>query len=81
MHIASYLGVVDDKETKNYQKSPYDLPMIVRAVQVTSKKEAYSNQDFDEGNKIENVNYEDLKSLTEPQYRAIRYLIKQRDAK
>lgn len=81
MHIASYLGVVDDKETKNYQKSPYDLPMIVRAVQVTSKKEAYGNQDFDEGNKIENVNYEDLKSLTEPQYRAIRYLIKQRDAK
>ena len=81
MHVASYLGVVDNKETKNYQKSPYDLPMIVRAVQVTSKKDAYGSQDLDEGNKIENVNYEDLKSLTEPQYRAIRYLIKQRDAK
>ena len=77
MHVASYLGVADSHSPHSYPKSPYDLPLVVRAVQVTRKKDAYLSEERDETVKMESVNYENLSKLTEPQYRAIRYLIRQ----
>ena len=41
MHVASYLGIADKDSKRDYPKSPYDLPVVVRAVQVTRKKDAY----------------------------------------
>jgi len=79
MHVASYLGIVDKKRTRSYPRSPYDLPVVVRALQVTSDKDAYQSSERDDEGKIDEANYEELHSLTEPQYRAIRYLIRQRD--
>lgn len=77
MHVASYLGVADQHAQKKYPSSPYDLPLIVRAVQVTRRKDAYKSDERDEDGKIDSANYENLKQLTEPQHRAIRYLIRQ----
>lgn len=75
MHIAAYLGV---KTGTGYPTSPYDLPLVSRAVQVTRKKDAYvSEAREDEGKLTQSVDYSELKNLTEPQHRAIRYLIKQ----
>ncbi|RMG28153.1 MAG: hypothetical protein D6732_19075 [Methanobacteriota archaeon] len=75
MHIAAYLGV---KTGTGYPTSPYDLPLVSRAVQVTRKKDAYiSDVREDEGKLAQTVDYSELKDLTEPQHRAIRYLIKQ----
>jgi hypothetical protein len=77
MHVASYLGVADKVSKRVYPKSPYDLPVIVRAVQVTRRKDAYKSTERDEEGKIDTANYENLEKLTEPQHRAIRYLIRQ----
>ena len=81
MHVASYLGVADTSKARSYPRSPYDLPVIVRAIQVSSRKDAYQSEEREEDGKIDEANYESLKGLTEPQYRAIRYLIRQRDVK
>ncbi len=77
MHVASYLGIADEKN-RRYPRSPYDLPVVVRAIQVTRRKGAYKSEvrEDDEG-KIDLANYEHLSKLTEPQHRAIRYLIRQ----
>lgn len=77
MHVASYLGIADKTPKREYPKSPYDLPVIVRAIQVTRKKDAYKSSERDESGKIDTANYEHLEKLTEPQHRAIRYLIRQ----
>lgn len=77
MHVASYLGIADKTSKRDYPKSPYDLPVVVRAVQVTRKKDAYKSVERDDGGKIDTANYENLEKLTEPQHRAIRYLIRQ----
>jgi hypothetical protein len=78
MHVASYLGIADKTSKKEYPKSPYDLPVVVRAVQVTRKKDAYKSDEREEDSaKIDTANYENLSKLTEPQHRAIRYLIRQ----
>ncbi|MFV2016548.1 MAG: hypothetical protein ACC656_14045, partial [Candidatus Heimdallarchaeota archaeon] len=77
MHVASYLGVADKTQKREYPKSPYDLPVVVRAVQVTRRKDAYKSSERDDTGRIDSANYENLKKLTEPQYRAIRYLIRQ----
>ncbi len=77
MHVASYLGVADKTTDRRYPSSPYDLPLIVRAVQVTKRKGAYKSDERDEDGKIDTANYEHLQKLTEPQHRAIRYLIRQ----
>ncbi len=75
MHIASYLGV---RTGTGYPSSPYDLPLVTRAVQVTKSKDAYvSEVREDEGKLDQTVDYSQLKNLTEPQHRAIRYLIRQ----
>lgn len=75
MHIAAYLGV---KTGTGYPTSPYDLPLVSRAVQVTRRKDAYiSEVREDEGKLSQMADYSELKNLTEPQHRAIRYLIKQ----
>ena len=77
MHIASYLGVADKTSQKKYPLSPYDLPLVIRAIQVTRKKGAYKSDERDEDAKIDTVNYDNLEKLTDPQHRAIRYLIRQ----
>ncbi len=77
MHVASYLGIADREVKRVYPKSPYDLPVVVRAVQVTRKKDAYVSLEREDGGKIDTANYENLSKLTEPQHRAIRYLIRQ----
>ncbi len=78
MHIASYIGV---KNTDRYPKSPYDLPLITRAIQVSKKKDAYlSVLREEEGKLSETADYSKLKGLSEPQHRAIRYLIRQEDS-
>lgn len=77
MHVASYLGIADKNQEKKYPLSPYDLPLIVRAIQVTRKKDAYQSEEREEETKISSVNYDNLEKLTEPQHRAIRYLIRQ----
>ncbi|OLS23188.1 MAG: hypothetical protein HeimC2_27410 [Candidatus Heimdallarchaeota archaeon LC_2] len=77
MHVASYLGIADKDSKRDYPKSPYDLPVVVRAVQVTRKKDAYVSIERDDGGKIDTADYQNLSKLTEPQHRAIRYLIRQ----
>jgi hypothetical protein len=79
MHVASYLGIADTRSKRSYPSSPYDLPVVVRAVQVSSRRDAYQSTERDDDGKIDEANYENLESLTEPQHRAIRYLIRQRD--
>lgn len=79
MHVASYLGISDTKQRRTYPKSPYDLPVVVRAIQVSSRKDAYQSLEREDDGKIDEANYENLQGLTEPQHRAIRYLIRQRD--
>ena len=79
MHVASYLGIVDSKGKQTYPKSPYDLPVVVRALQVTSKRNAYLSEEREDDGSVEEVNYDQLEKLTDPQYRAIRYLIRQRE--
>ena len=49
----------------------------MRAIQVTRKKGAYQSDEREEETKISTVNYDNLEKLTEPQHRAIRYLIRQ----
>ena len=49
----------------------------MRAVQVTRRKDAYMSDEREEETKISTVNYDNLEKLTEPQHRAIRYLIRQ----
>lgn len=76
MHVASFIGV--KKSASGYPKSPYDLPLVTRAVQVTRKKGAYTSEEREEEARLEDVaDYSQLKELTEPQHRAIRYLIRQ----
>ncbi len=77
MHVASYLGITDKFGERRYPKSPYDIPLVVRAIQVTKRKDAYISKERDDAGKIETANYENLEKLTEPQHRAIRYLIRQ----
>ncbi|MCY3413276.1 MAG: hypothetical protein INQ03_16670 [Candidatus Heimdallarchaeota archaeon] len=77
MHVASYLGVADKVAFKKYPNSPYDLPLVVRALQVTKKKDAYLSEERDDEGKIDTADYSNLEKLTEPQHRAIKYLIRQ----
>jgi hypothetical protein len=77
LHVASYLGVSERRRERRYPKSPYDLPVTVRAIQVSSRKGAYQSEEREEDGRIDEANYDELKSLTEPQHRAIRYLIRQ----
>jgi hypothetical protein len=77
MHVASYLGVADGNSFRHYPQSPYDLPLVVRAVQVTRRKDAYMSKEREDEGKIDQANYENLEKLTDPQHRALRYLIRQ----
>lgn len=75
MHVASFIGV---RKSFNYPKSPYDLPLVTRAIQVSKKRDAYKSEERDaEGKLAETVDYSDLTQLSEPQHRAVRYLIRQ----
>ena len=75
MHIASYLGV---RTSYNYPLSPYDLPIVTRAVQVTKKRGAYLSDEREETGKIEEgADYTNIRNLSEPQRRAIQYLLRQ----
>ncbi len=79
MHVASYLGV---KNSFNYPRSPYDLPIVTRAVQVTKKRGAYLSEEREETGKIElGADYSNIKNLSEPQRRAIQYLLRQLEVK
>ena len=77
MHVASYLGVADKEAQRKYPKSPYDLPLVVRAVQVRRGQNAYTSDEREDSGKIETANYENVSRLTQPQHQAIRYLIRQ----
>jgi hypothetical protein len=77
LHVASYLGVSERKRERRYPKSPYDLPVTVRAIQVSSRRGAYQSTERDDEGRIDEADYSELQSLTEPQHRAIRYLIRQ----
>jgi hypothetical protein len=75
MHVAKFIGV---KKTSGYPKSPYDLPIVTRAIQVMRHRDAYVSEERDEDVKLSSTaDYSKLKELTEPQHRAIRYLIRQ----
>ncbi len=77
MHVATLFAV--HKIGKQQPLSPYNLPVVTRAVQVSKRKEAYIS-DLDEEKEqivVENIDYTYLKKLTQPQRGAIAYLIKE----
>ena len=77
MHIASYVGI---NESEGYPRSPYDLKPITRSVQVTKAKNAYTSVERDEGGRLDSeIDYSNLKRLTEHQRRAINYLLRQKE--
>ncbi|MHA1911254.1 MAG: hypothetical protein ACTSYA_06120 [Candidatus Kariarchaeaceae archaeon] len=75
MHVGVLLTI---DETAEKPKSPYDKKTHTRAVQVTSKKEAYSSDLQDEAIAMEQIDYSNLSKMTQPQMRAMAYLIRQK---
>ncbi len=77
IHVATLFAV---HKAKYKSLSPYNLPVITRAVQVTKRKDAYKF-DLDEEKEakfeIRNIDYTHLRKLTQPQRGAISYLIKE----
>ena len=67
-------------KTKYQPQSPYNLPVITRAVQVTKRKDAYKfdlDEEKEEHFEVRNIDYAYLRKLTQPQRGAINYLIKE----
>ncbi len=77
MHVATLFAV--NKLHKKQPLSPYNLPVVTRAVQVTKRKGAYKSDLDEEKEKmiIERVDYSYLKKLSQPQRNAINYLLKE----
>ena len=77
IHVSTLFAV---HKTKHQPLSPYNLPVVTRAVQVTKRKDAYKF-DLDEESEdkvdVSNVDYTYLRKLTQPQRGAIAYLIKE----
>ena len=77
MHIATYVG---SHKFYGYPRSPYDIPLITRAIQVNKKGRTYMSQESEKNRSSrKKIDYSTLKNLTEPQYQAIRYLVKQKE--
>ncbi|UJG42556.1 MAG: hypothetical protein K9W46_09155 [Candidatus Heimdallarchaeum endolithica] len=77
MHVATLFAV--HKISRKQPISPYNLPIVTRAVQVTKRKDAYKTELDEEKEKmeVERVDYTHLKKLSQPQRNAISYLIKE----
>ncbi|MHA1303947.1 MAG: hypothetical protein ACTSPI_09625, partial [Candidatus Heimdallarchaeaceae archaeon] len=77
MHVATLFAV--HKISKKQPLSPYNLPVVTRAVQVTRRKDAYKSDLDEEKEKliVGRVDYSYLKKLTQPQRNAINYLLKE----
>ena len=77
IHVATLFAV---HKTKTQPLSPYNLPVITRAVQVTKRKDAYKfdlDEDSEEKVDVSKVDYTYLRKLSQPQRGAIAYLIKE----
>ncbi len=77
IHVSTLFAV---HKTKHQPLSPYNIPVITRAVQVTKRKDAYKfdlDEEKEEKFDVSMVDYTFLKKLTQPQRRAIAYLIKE----
>ena len=77
IHVATLFAV---HKTRHQPLSPYNIPVITRAVQVTKRKDAYKfDLDEEQEDKIDvsRVDYNYLRKLTQPQRGAISYLIKE----
>lgn len=76
-HVATLFAV---QRIKHVPLSPYNLPVITRAIHVSKRKEAYKSE-LDEEKKEEleakKIDYTYLKKVTQPQRLAIEYLIKE----
>ncbi len=76
LHIGTLFAV---QKAGKMPKSPYNLPVITRAIQVTKRKDAYKTKLDEESQKeeVERLDYTFLKKLTQPQRQAVEYLIKE----
>ncbi|MHA1259285.1 MAG: hypothetical protein ACTSSG_05705 [Candidatus Heimdallarchaeaceae archaeon] len=77
IHVATLFAV---HKTKHQPLSPYNLPVVTRAVQVTKRKGAYKfdlDEEKEEKVDVSRVDYTYLRKLTQPQRGAIAYLIKE----
>ena len=77
IHVATLFAV---HKVKYKSLSPYNLPVITRAVQVTKRKDAYKfdlDEEKEEKFEIRTIDYTHLRKLTQPQRGAISYLIKE----
>lgn len=77
IHVSTLFAV---HKTKRQPLSPYNLPVVTRAVQVTKRKDAYKfdlDEESEDKADVSNVDYTYLRKLTQPQRGAIAYLIKE----
>ncbi|MEE9409737.1 MAG: hypothetical protein V3V41_02290, partial [Candidatus Heimdallarchaeota archaeon] len=77
IHVATLFAV---HKTRYQPISPYNIPVITRAVQVTKRKDAYKfelDEEKEEKFDVSRVDYTYLRKLTQPQRGAIAYLIKE----
>ncbi len=77
LHIASLFAV--HKKGKE-PLSPYNLPVITRAVHVSKRRDAYDfelDEEKEEKVDVNRIDYTYLNDLSQPQRRAIKYLIKE----
>ncbi|MHA2357181.1 MAG: hypothetical protein ACXABK_00230 [Candidatus Heimdallarchaeaceae archaeon] len=77
IHVASLFAV---HKTRYQPLSPYNIPVITRAVQVTKRKDAYKfelDEEKEEKFDVSRIDYTYLRKLTQPQRGAIAYLIKE----
>jgi hypothetical protein len=77
IHVATLFAV---HKAKFKSLSPYNLPVVTRAVQVTKRKDAYKfdlDEEKEERFEVRKIDYSFLRKLTQPQRGAIRYLIKE----
>ena len=77
IHVATLFAV---NRTRYQPLSPYNLPVVTRAVQVTKRRDAYKfdlDEEKEEKFDVSKVDYTYLEKLTQPQRGAIAYLIKE----
>lgn len=87
MHVATFLSVRSEGEQP---VSPWDLPSRTRAIQVVRDKDAYqsvldeekeegedapSEGDIEQGKERRQFDYSNIKKMTQPQRRAVQYLL------